>query len=432
STQNSSNVSLSWKKYGKADKWNASVTAGYTFDRLRMVDTARKTYFWDQNFVTRTNGGETANYSNGTSPVLTTHTWFSRESFSYALNRQHTLNLTTLLTHDELTIRNEVLSQEAQEGLLPPQRLLKNYTGLALASKLLDRRLTNTISAKHFYMRSSGVTFQNNLVGPRDTNEFSIFGYGDVIKYRLNRLLTLNLGYEFTVRQPDREEIFGNYLTISPNPALRPEKSHNVNLGAELSTAKNRFNVGTSVFYRNTSDRIFLNAVTFGLAQFNNLIGTRALGAEIHTDYLIIKGLRIFLNATYQHITLQETDPQANIPNRYLGARVPNIPYLFGNGQLTYAKKVKALGNGTLTAGYDFNYVHNFFLTWAEDGRADTKDIIPTQALHSINLAWLAPNDRWSIGAECRNLTNAQAFDNFSVQRPGRSFFVKVRLFLDT
>lgn len=430
STQDSKNASISWKKYSKADKWSASIMAGYTHDELHFVDTARRTYFWDQNFIPKTNGGETALYSNGTSPVLTTKTWFGRESFSYSLDSRHELNLTALLTHDELTILNEVLPQEDQEGLLPAQKLLKNYVGLAMASKLLEGKLTNTVSVKHFYTRSSGITFDNRIVGPRETNEFSIFGYGDVVQYRFNPRLVMNLGYEFTVRQPDDEEIFGNYLTVAPNPNLDAEKSHNVNLGVEYSTAKSRFNAGTTLFYRNTSDRIFLNAVTFGLARYENLLSTRALGAEFHADYLILKGLKASFNATYQDITLQETSPQGNIPNRYLGARIPNTPYLFGNGRLSYSKKIEQLGNGRITLGYDFNYVHEFFLTWAEDGRAETKDVIPTQTLHNVNLSWMAPKDRWSIGLECRNLTDDRAFDNFSVQRPGRSFFIKTRLFL--
>ncbi|MEM0939832.1 MAG: TonB-dependent receptor plug domain-containing protein [Bacteroidota bacterium] len=178
STQDSRNASLSWKKYGENDKWDVKITTGYTYDKLHFLDTARRIYFWDQNFITKINGGESGNLSNGTAPVLTTRTWFSRESFSYSLTRQHTLNLTALLTSDGLTIRNEVVPQEDQERLLPAQKLLKNYTGLSLASKLLDSRLTNTISAKHFYLRSSGVTFQNNSIGLRENNNFSIFGYG--------------------------------------------------------------------------------------------------------------------------------------------------------------------------------------------------------------------------------------------------------------
>ncbi|WKN42985.1 TonB-dependent receptor [Tunicatimonas pelagia] len=432
SIQDSWNAAISWKKYGKSERWNASIVAGYTYDQLNFVDTARRTYFWDQNFTSKINGGETGLYSNGTRPVLTTRTLFSRESFSYSLNNQHTLNLTMLLTNDELRIQNEVLPQEDQEGLLPAQKLLKNYTGLALASEFFGSKLTNTVSAKHFYTRSSGVTFDNRMVGPRETNEFSIFGYGDVIQYQMSPLITMNLGYEFTVRQPDDEEIFGNYLTVAPNPSLNPEQSHNINFGTEYSTYKKRFNAGMTFFYRNTSDRIFLNAVTFGLARYENLIGTQAVGAEFHADYLIFGGLRAAVNATYQDITLQETSPEGNIPNRYLGSRVPNTPYLFGNGQLSYSRKSAWLGNGTINAGYDFNYVHEFFLSWAEDGRAETKDIIPTQALHNINFSWMAPKDRWSIGVECRNLTDARAFDNFSVQRPGRSFYVKARVFFGT
>ncbi|MEM1216976.1 MAG: TonB-dependent receptor plug domain-containing protein, partial [Bacteroidota bacterium] len=198
STQDSRNVSLAWKKYGPDEKWSASLLAGYTFDELSFVDTARRTYFWDQNFVMKPNGGETALYSNGTAPILTTRTWFGRQSFSYAIHPQHTLNLTNLLTNDEVTIRNGLLPLEAQEGLEPAQLLLKNYVGLALASKLLDEKLTNTLSIKHFYTRSSGITFMNRIVGPRVESDFAIFGYGDVVQYQINPRLKLNAGYEFT------------------------------------------------------------------------------------------------------------------------------------------------------------------------------------------------------------------------------------------
>ncbi|MGD1894360.1 MAG: TonB-dependent receptor plug domain-containing protein [Cyclobacteriaceae bacterium] len=117
STQDSWNATISWKKYGKSERWNASIVAGYTNDQLHFVDTARRTYFWDQNFVPKTNGGESGLYSNGTRPVVPTQTLFSRESVSYLLNDQHTLNLTMLLTNDEVRIRNEVLPQEDQDGL---------------------------------------------------------------------------------------------------------------------------------------------------------------------------------------------------------------------------------------------------------------------------------------------------------------------------
>ena len=427
STQESRNTSVSWKKYGRTNKWDAKITAGYTYDKFHFVDTALRFYLWDQSFEPKS-VSETGQYPNGTAPVLTTLSWFSRGSINYFLNNQHTLNLTALLTNDELTIRNEVNQQEGQEGALPPQDLLKNYTGLALVSKLLNGKLSNTISVKHFYMQSSGVSVQiDNSLGPRENNEFSIFGYGDVIQYRLGQLITINMGYEFTARQPDNEEIFGNYLTIMPNPSVKPETSHNINMGAEFNTIEKKFNVGATFFYRNTNDRMFLNALTAGLARYENLVGTRALGAEFHAHYLILKGLRASLNATYQDITLQETDPQSNIPNRFIGARVPNTPYFFGNGQLSYSRKVKGLSNGRLTAVYDFNYIHEFFLSWDEG--ANNQDLIPTQALHNINVSWMAPNHRWSIGIECRNLTDVKAYDNYAAQRPGRSFYVKTRLF---
>lgn len=429
--QQSENASVSWKKAAKNNKWNIKIFAGYTYDKMHTVDTARKSYYWDQNYLTTINGGETGYYSNGTSPLITTQTWFSRESFNYSLNSNHTLNLTTLLTNDDLNVSNELLLQDEEDGEYPPQNLLKNYTGLALASELFEKKLKNTISAKHFYMQSSGVSLlYDNTLSDREDNNFSTFGYGDVIQYQFGHILTVNLGYEYTVRQPDNEEIFGNYITVVSNPSLNPETSHNVNFGTEFNTTENRFKAGASFFYRNTNNRIYLSAVSSTAAKYDNLYGTRTLGTEFHTEYRIIRGLKASINATYQDITLQKTTSESQLTS-YIGERIPNTPYLFGNGQLIYSKEIKKLGNGRITMGYDFNYVHEFFLTWTKNGREETKDIIPTQALHNINLSWMAPRDRWSIGVECRNLTNAEAYDNFSVQLPGRSFYVKTRLLLD-
>ncbi len=165
SVQKSWNVAGSWKKSGKDEKWYASVTAGYTRDDLNFIDTTRSTYYWDQNFVEKSNGGESGLYSNGTTPVIITNTFFSRESFNYSFDEFHTLNLTMLLTKSELNVSNEAFSTDNQERLALPQELLKNYTGLSLESDLLRSRVTNILSVKHFYTNVSGSTFGNRVVG---------------------------------------------------------------------------------------------------------------------------------------------------------------------------------------------------------------------------------------------------------------------------
>ncbi|MCG8310229.1 MAG: TonB-dependent receptor plug domain-containing protein [Cytophagales bacterium] len=428
SDEDSWSGAVTWREHGTNNRWNIKVTAGYSYHKLHFVDTARKTYYWDQNYQYKITGGESAIYSNGTTPELKTNTFFSRGSINYNLAKNHTLNLTHLLTRDELRGRNKAVSQDNQAKFSTPQTLLKNFGGLALESNMANSRLKNILSVKHYYSKAEGLDYLSTRAefGDLIKTTSSILGYGDVVQI-LWKNLSFNIGYEFTVRQPDKEEIFGDYITIAPNAELAPEKSHNLNLGSEWESQDHRLSSGVSLFYRSTHDRIFINALTYGLSQYVNLLGTETIGGNAYLDYNLLNGLNASFNITYQDITLSEADPAGKL-NDLIGARVPNLPYLFGNAQLSYIND-QLIKKGQISLVYDFNYVNEFLLSW--DQKAKDPDIIPTQLQHNINIAWLESKDRWSIGFECRNLFNAKVFDNFSVQRPGRSFYVKVRWFLD-
>ncbi|MDO7745190.1 MAG: hypothetical protein MUP99_15515 [Pedobacter sp.] len=39
-------------------------------------------------------------------------------------------------------------------------------------------------------------------------------------------------------------------------------------------------------------------------------------------------------------------------------------------------------------------------------------------------------NGKYNLSAECRNLTDNNAYDNFRQQKPGRSFSLKFRYFI--
>jgi hypothetical protein len=38
---------------------------------------------------------------------------------------------------------------------------------------------------------------------------------------------------------------------------------------------------------------------------------------------------------------------------------------------------------------------------------------------------------RYNIGVEAKNLTNAFLYDNFSLQKPGRGFYLNLRYFIN-
>ncbi len=428
SEEESWSTALSWKKFGKKDRWDLNVSVGFIANQLNFLDTARRTYFWDQNFVINTLAGESGIFSNGTTPEVLTDTYFARQNFNLALSEQHRINFTTLYTRDELLATNDAFSQEDQEDLNKPQVLTKNYSGLSLESEFLGSKLTNIASIKHFYQQSAAITLDFNGVGPLEKNTYSVFGYGNVIKYQITPALVTNLGFEYTIRQPDAEELFGDFIRIIPNPELLPEESRNVNAGLEWKLFGGKLKSGGSFFYRNTTNRIFLQNTNFGNSQYINFSTTETTGVEVNTEYQLNEQLSLGANGTYQNPILKAVDPSSGISTRSIGLRIPNEPYLFANMLANYSINKLPITQGKLKIRYSLNYVHSFLPTFKQSvNQAD----IPTQTVHYLSTVWLAPQDKWSLGFECRNLFDARVFDYFNVQRPGRSFYIKARLFLE-
>ncbi|MBX9448739.1 MAG: TonB-dependent receptor [Taibaiella sp.] len=54
---------------------------------------------------------------------------------------------------------------------------------------------------------------------------------------------------------------------------------------------------------------------------------------------------------------------------------------------------------------------------------------MPTQLSHDVNLTYSLKDGRYNVALECRNITNARLYDNFSLQKPGRAFYIKLRYF---
>lgn len=432
STENSWSTALSWKKHNIDSPWKIDLIGGYGYNNLIFTDIANKTYFWgnttsELNYVTKPIGGESGIFSNGTTPELKTNSIFGRSNINYQLNDNHSLTLTSLITQDDVKGRNNALSQADQQQFSEPQELFKNYVGLALDSKFKEEKIGNTVYLKHFYSNSSGnIILSDRTLGFQVQTTSSAFGYGNVIDYKFNKNIQLNIGYEYTIRQADKDEIFGDYITVQPNPELTPERSHNINIGVKSKI--NKISAGANLFYRNTKDQIFLNSLTAGQAQYINLLETKITGVEANFSASLSNALTLYVNATYQNIILNAVNKISDIPSELIGERIPNIPYLFGNTQLVYKTVSPFIKEAQLSTSYELNYINSFLRSW---DIARVQSGTPTQWLHNVNITWTAPKERWSFSLECNNFTNAKAYDNFFVQKPGRSFYFKTRYFLN-
>ncbi len=99
--------------------------------------------------------------------------------------------------------------------------------------------------------------------------------------------------------------------------------------------------------------------------------------------------------------------------NMHYKVRLPNIPYRFANFDASF-------------------HWHDLFArgkTLSENiGDKDSKAYVPGQLSHNLSLAYSIKNGRYNLALECRNLTDARLYDNFSLQKAGRAFYVKLRV----
>ncbi len=155
-------------------------------------------------------------------------------------------------------------------------------------------------------------------------------------------------------------------------------------------------------------------------------------GLEGEVRYNYEQLLMVSLNATYQQSinTTKYTRVGNTIPEATYLNKIPNLPWFFANGDISIGKN-NLLGKGSrLQANWYTQYVHWFYLTWEAYGNKKGKATIPTQYIHSASLTYSFSEGRYNISLECRNLTDNLAYDNFRLQKPGRSFSVKLRWFI--
>jgi len=102
---------------------------------------------------------------------------------------------------------------------------------------------------------------------------------------------------------------------------------------------------------------------------------------------------------------------------------------LFGNGEVRYQKENFLGSKNRFSAWWTANYVHEYFLFWDVDGNKDFKNVIPSQFIQNVGISYAFPKNRFSVTLESTNIFDQKIFDNFSVQRPGRAFYITLRTF---
>lgn len=258
------------------------------------------------------------------------------------------------------------------------------------------------------------------------------WGYGWASRFKFTENAGVKFSAEHAYRLQEASEFFGDGIGTLANMALKPEESDNLNLGGyySLPRGKHRFSVEAGVFYRNVKNLIF--AIPDGrFTTYQNVGIARITGLEGELGYKYDKLLHFTINASYQKsINNRQINPLNGLKDITYGDRIPNQPWFISHANLSIGQNNLLGKDSRLQLNYAMHYIHWFYITWESLGSKASKNKIPTQLIHDISLAYSLKDGRYNVSLGCYNFTNTLAYDNFRLQKPGRSFAVKLRYFI--
>lgn len=422
-------------RYKKADLFTKglelSVFASHTADKYQVTDTAGYRYFWDGTRI-KTNQGELSSIK--TLTHINRPRNFARVNFSYNINTVHSLNLNYTFDQVKNHNYNELITDEDHN----PGKIGKHILGLAYQQNLLEGRWTNTFFGKYYGMDlSQPQTVASTGVVTTASDFQNYFGYGLATRFKITEALGVKASYEKAYRLQEVGEMFGNGYDQIANPKLKPENSNNFNAGAYYTVQKgpHRLFAEAGWYFRDAAD--FIYSVVYQsnakVSRFENTSKVQVNGLEAELQYDYKNLVHVNVNGSYQNAVNNTKYPvgsnSGTVEATYKN-KIPNMPWLFGNAGISIGKN-DLLGKDTrLQFNWDMQYVHWFYLTWESYGSKYSNNKIPDQYIQNASLTYSLQNGKYNISAECKNFTDALAYDNFRLQKPGRALFVKFRYFL--
>ena len=394
------------------------------------VDTARVNHDFEGNIYPSPNGqGETGDVPhNSNDKGLEIN---ERINLDYKLSTNHSLNLNTLINYAQRQPKDDIASQHA--GFIIggfPSKKTSIVSGLTWEAKLFGRKLTNMFSAKYFHLHSEieDLTSYEMIEAPKKkSNTTSQIGWIEAMKYEPFRGFHLKVSYQRAIRLPNSQELFGDGIITFPAAGLKPEKSHNFNLGFLIDKndvlGLSRLQFEVNGFYMQVSDMIKLMKQHMAAGYVNaEKVHIKGIETELKLD--ISPTVYAYGNLTYQDVRdVLDYLPGTQAPNPTKGLRLPNIPYLFANFGAEYHSD-RLFKNWYVKAFWDGKFTEEFFYFW--ELTELQKRRIPRSFVNDIGLL-LTYKNKYSIALECHNLMNKEVWDQFRQPLAGRTFHLKFR-----
>lgn len=364
---------------------------------------------------------------------------FGRALLSWTPNESHALRLTTspmfsTQTGDE-RYQLEPAARDPLTAVADMFRLVSGvghewhafpYSDNPETKYSEDFALENLFSIKHYhYATNAEQPLPGNLFRRKDI-ERTFWGLNEGFCFGLTRWFFVKSSYEYATRLPNPREVFGDGGFVLPNVELLPETSHNLNLGLLVDvkgTPSGSWLASVTGIRRDTRDQIVLLG-TDRFFTYQNVFDTVLHGAQVHFDWM--SPAQMFQVTAGGEYLDPRNDSDTGAFAAFKGDRIPNRPNLMGSwGARVLLKDIWQ--DDELEFFYQGRFTDGFFRGWESQGLRQFKQKVELQTSHDAGLVyqWVTGFGRFTTGAEVQNLLDADLFDNFGQQRPGRAFYAK-------
>jgi outer membrane cobalamin receptor len=423
-------ISANYKKQFNKLSLNSYILAGTITETY--YDTYSRSYDWQGNYTDKSSPsqGEFGNKS-----IFELEDKVIRLSLggAYEFNKSSILSINLAANNldregdEEIDVENKSFTQ--------PNSIQKSILGINQSLWLFnDASKINSLNINAFvkqYDYHAVINSEQEVDGVNQNSktkaDINNTGFGTGISYQLSSSNKLKTSYEKAYRLPEADEILGDGMYIRPNPDLKAETSHNVNLGLLTQLAQSDLSLRNEVniFYRDASDfiRYVPDQVIKGI--YKNTKDVEITGIENSFSLVYQQFYDLQINATYQDMINKSKTGYNGLPDTSYNTRIPNEPYLFANLRTGFNYYTDSYNR--ISAHWSSHYVEQYFLYSEDSGDKDYKREIPSQLTHDIDISYSMVHDKYNIGFTANNIFDETVFDNYNIQKPGRAYYLKFR-----
>ena len=422
-------------EYGKRNLFiqglDVALNANYNRDVTVNVDTASVKYNWRAETEWLNSPGEQS-YQNSRA---NNNNWSATFTTNYRFSENHLFTLNDVFNTFNRSNDNLLSSVVGTDEI--GKITSKNIMGLSYRY-MPNTKLNFTAFGKYYHQYVSGpaatTAAQDTYV--RSSRSVNAFGFGAAGTWFMPLGFQMKASYEKAYRLPTIEEMFGDEDLEVGDMSLKPESSHNINLNLSYNATfgNNSIYAEAGFIYRDTRDYIQRNILALSggksAATYVNYGKVDTKGFSISARYNFSKWLSLGGNFTQMNVRdNMKTAMGSTVANVAYGERMPNQPYMFADSDINFYWHGLGGKRNVLTVTYDNQYTHKFCYYASNIGSNNDDYMVPDQFSHNLTVSYGIKNGRYNFSFECRNFTNERLYDNFSLQKAGRAFYGKVRIY---